>query len=680
MKKRLLLIPVTAIAVIAGIWTQKPVTAKAADDFVIVLDPGHDATHVGARGYGLKEEELNMKIALSCKAELEKYDGVKVYLTHPTIDCGLPGSSTRECLYSRPDYAKSVGASLYVSLHNNAGMDTSGHEVYYPNANYIPEFNVEGAALAQCISDKLSDIGINDRGIHTRDSNGDEDDETNWYDDGSRADYYAVIRGSKKNGFIGLIVEHAYISNANDASLLGDDNMLALMGQADAQGIAEYYGFAKKSGIIYSNDRWGMYNDGELQSDYNGLSSNNNGWWKITNGYVDFDYTGIVYDEERGWWYVKDGAVQFGYNGLKYNENGWWKITNGYVDFEYTGVAYGEESGWWYVKDGAVQFGYNGLKSNENGWWKITDGYADFGYTGITYDEERGWWYVKDGAVQFEYNGLKYNENGWWKITDGYVDFEYTGVAYGEESGWWYVKDGAVQFGYNGIKSNENGWWMITDGYVDFGYTGLLYDEESGSWYYIEDGKVRFDYTGLVKHNDSLYYVDKGLMNMNYSGEYKSDGHTYVITNGYVTQVKHSWDDGVTVTEATCTDNGIIRYTCKSCDETKEEVIKAKGHEYSWVVAKPATTSEEGLEEYKCLVCGDVKETRKLEKLQAEGDKKTDNNNVSDKNITDKDVADKDIANKNITDKISSDNKASADNKQIDRSTKEDVISSVNNQ
>ena len=499
MKKRLLLIPVTAIAVIAGIWTQKPVTAKAADDFVIVLDPGHDATHVGARGYGLKEEELNMKIALSCKAELEKYDGVKVYLTHPTIDCGLPGSSTRECLYSRPDYAKSVGASLYVSLHNNAGMDTSGHEVYYPNANYIPEFNVEGAALAQCISDKLSDIGINDRGIHTRDSNGDEDDETNWYDDGSRADYYAVIRGSKKNGFIGLIVEHAYISNANDASLLGDDNMLALMGQADAQGIAEYYGFAKKSGLRIGNDDiWHMYSDGDIVSDYTGMAEN-----------------------------------------------------------------------------------------------------------------EYGWWYMSNGALDLNYTGMARNEYGWWYINKGLLDSEYTGIA-----------------------SNEY-----------------------GEWYFV-DGVIAYDYTD----------------------EIEADGHTYVITNGYVTQVKHSWDDGVTVTEATCTDNGIIRYTCKSCDETKEEVIKAKGHEYSWVVAKPATTSEEGLEEYKCLVCGDVKETRKLEKLQAEGDKKTDNNNVSDKNITDKDVADKDIANKNITDKISSDNKASADNKQIDRSTKDDVISSVNNQ
>ena len=543
MKKRLLLIPVTAIAVIAGIWTQKPVTAKAADDFVIVLDPGHDATHVGARGYGLKEEELNMKIALSCKAELEKYDGVKVYLTHPTIDCGLPGSSTRECLYSRPDYAKSVGASLYVSLHNNAGMDISGHEVYYPNANYIPEFNVEGAALAQCISDKLSDIGINDRGIHTRDSNGDEDDETNWYNDGSRADYYAVIRGSKKNGFIGLIVEHAYISNANDASLLGDDNMLALMGQADAQGIAEYYGFAKKSGLRIGNDDiWHMYSDGDIVSDYTGMAENEYGWWMLTDGSINFDYTGMA-ENQYGWWYISNGAL----------------------DLSYTGMA----------------------------------------------ENEYGWWYMSNGALDLNYTGMARNEYGWWYINKGLLDSEYTGIA-----------------------SNEY-----------------------GEWYFV-DGVIAYDYTD----------------------EIEADGHTYVITNGYVTQVKHSWDDGVTVTEATCTDNGIIRYTCKSCDETKEEVIKAKGHEYSWVVAKPATTSEEGLEEYKCLVCGDVKETRKLEKLQAEGDKKTDNNNVSDKNITDKDVVDKDIANKNITDKISSDNKASADNKQIDRSTKDDVISSVNNQ
>ncbi len=653
MKKRLLLIPVTAIAVIAGIWTQKPVTAKAADDFVIVLDPGHDATHVGARGYGLKEEELNMKIALSCKAELEKYDGVKVYLTHPTIDCGLPGSSTRECLYSRPDYAKSVGASLYVSLHNNAGMDTSGHEVYYPNANYIPEFNVEGAALAQCISDKLSDIGINDRGIHTRDSNGDEDDGTNWYNDGSRADYYAVIRGSKKNGFIGLIVEHAYISNANDASLLGDDNMLELMGQADAQGIAEYYGFTKKSGLRIGNDDiWHMYSDGDIVSDYTGMAENEYGWWMLTDGSINFDYTGMA-ENQYGWWYISNGALDLSYTGMAENEYGWWYMSNGVLDLSYTGMAL-NQYGWWYMNNGIVDLSYTGMALNEYGWWYMSNGSFDLSYTGMA-ENEYGWWYMSNGALDLSYTGMALNRYGWWYMSNGSFDLSYTGMAE-NEYGWWYMSNGALDLNYTGMARNEYGWWYINKGLLDSEYTGIA-SNEYGEWYFV-DGVIAYDYTG----------------------EIEADGHTYVITNGYVTQVKHSWDDGVTVTEATCTDNGIIRYTCKSCDETKEEVIKAKGHEYSWVVAKPATTSEEGLEEYKCLVCGDVKETRKLEKLQAEGDKKTDNNNVSDKNITDKDVADKDIANKNITDKISSDNKASADNKQIDRSTKDDVISSVNNQ
>ena len=653
MKKRLLLIPVTAIAVIAGIWTQKPVTAKAADDFVIVLDPGHDATHVGARGYGLKEEELNMKIALSCKAELEKYDGVKVYLTHPTIDCGLPGSSTRECLYSRPDYAKSVGASLYVSLHNNAGMDTSGHEVYYPNANYIPEFNVEGAALAQCISDKLSDIGINDRGIHTRDSNGDEDNETNWYNDGSRADYYAVIRGSKKNGFIGLIVEHAYISNANDASLLGDDNMLALMGQADAQGIAEYYGFAKKSGLRIGNDDiWHMYSDGDIVSDYTGMAENEYGWWMLTDGSINFDYTGMA-ENQYGWWYISNGALDLSYTGMAENEYGWWYMSNGALDLSYTGMAL-NQYGWWYMNNGIVDLSYTGMALNEYGWWYMSNGIFDLSYTGMA-ENEYGWWYMSNGALDLSYTGMAENEYGWWYMSNGALDLSYTGMAL-NQYGWWYMSNGVLDLNYTGMARNEYGWWYINKGLLDSEYTGIA-SNEYGEWYFV-DGVIAYDY----------------------SGEIEADGHTYVITNGYVTQVKHSWDDGVTVTEATCTDNGIIRYTCKSCDETREEVIKAKGHEYSWVVAKPATTSEEGLEEYKCLVCGDVKETRKLEKLQAEGDKKTDNNNVSDKNITDKDVADKDIANKNITDKISSDNKASADNKQIDRSTKDDVISSVNNQ
>ena len=66
--------------------------------------------------------------------------------------------------------------------------------------------------------------------MYTRDSDGEEDDDTNWYPDGSRADYYSVIRNSKYNGVPGIIVEHAYLSDAGDTHVfLSNDNMLVRM-------------------------------------------------------------------------------------------------------------------------------------------------------------------------------------------------------------------------------------------------------------------------------------------------------------------------------------------------------------------------------------------------------------------------------------------------------------------
>ena len=169
----------------------------------------------------------------------------------------------------------------------------------------------------------------------------------------------------------------------------------------------------------------------------NGLKPADNGvWYLYRDGNIVYGYTGIVYDEAVGWWYVENGAVNFEYNGLKSNENGWWKIRDGAVDFDYTGIVYDEAVGWWYVENGAVSFGYNGLKNNENGWWKIRDGAVDFGYTGIANDETVGWWYVENGAVNLGYNSLSENEYGLWKVTNGTVDFgfngqiEYEGIVY----------------------------------------------------------------------------------------------------------------------------------------------------------------------------------------------------------------------------------------------------------
>ena len=57
--------------------------ADSNGNMVIVLDPGHGGGDPGASNstYGLQEAKVNDQIAIYANAELEKYKGVKVYLT-----------------------------------------------------------------------------------------------------------------------------------------------------------------------------------------------------------------------------------------------------------------------------------------------------------------------------------------------------------------------------------------------------------------------------------------------------------------------------------------------------------------------------------------------------------------------------------------------------------------------
>ena len=217
-------------------------------NIVIVLDPGHDSTHIGASANGLHEEQLTYKIALYCKAELENYAGVTVYLTRGEA-CPYPGTSSGDCNINRVNYAKSVGANAYISIHLNSSSSASakGAEVYYPNANYNQYAYYIGNGLAEAILTKLAALGLNNRGTKIKNSS----DTT--YPDGSVADYYSVIRNSKLNGIAGIIIEHAFITNADDASLLSSEYGLMALGVADANGIVAYCGLQQKAAIELSN-------------------------------------------------------------------------------------------------------------------------------------------------------------------------------------------------------------------------------------------------------------------------------------------------------------------------------------------------------------------------------------------------------------------------------------------
>ena len=70
----------------------------------------------------------------------------------------------------------------------------------------------------------------------------------------------------------------------------------------------------------------------------------------------------------------------------------------------------------------------------------------------------------------------------------------------------------------------------------------------------------------------------------------------------------HDWDEGTVIKEPTCTEGGVMLYTCRNDeDHTKTEFIAALGHEISdeLVPAKEATCTEDGnVAYYECTVCG----------------------------------------------------------------------------
>lgn len=246
---------------------EKGRAATRASNRIIVLDPGHDATHAGAQGNGLREEVLSLKIATYCKAELEQYAGVTVYLTRGSA-CPYPGTSSTVCNRRRiQDAVNNKKASVYVSLHMNSSEASSanGAEVYYPNSSWKPGVGAEGKGLAQEIQNKLAALGLSNRGIKFKDS-----DDGGKYDDGSVADYFTVQNECKELGIPGLIVEHAFISNSSDANnFLKTEAGLKKLGVADAAGIAAYYGLSKTGNLTLDTTKYA----GEVGDIYQFLAS-----------------------------------------------------------------------------------------------------------------------------------------------------------------------------------------------------------------------------------------------------------------------------------------------------------------------------------------------------------------------------------------------------------------------
>jgi len=214
----------------------------------VVLDPGHGGSDSGAtRSWNeltYVERDINLKIAQACKEKLETYEGVTVYMTRND-------NNTTLSLTDRTNYAKSVNADVFISLHINStstvSTTTRGAEVIIPNENYNKEIHNAANELGNAILKTLEELGIHNRGTWSRDTTIGE-----IYPDGTPADYYTVIYNSKINGIPGMIVEHAYISNEEDCrNYLGSEEMIRNIGIQDAIAIASYYNLQMSGTHIY---------------------------------------------------------------------------------------------------------------------------------------------------------------------------------------------------------------------------------------------------------------------------------------------------------------------------------------------------------------------------------------------------------------------------------------------
>ena len=479
---------------------------RAATRLVVVLDPGHGGYDPGAIANGTNEKTLTLKIAKYCKAALEKNGRIQVYMTRESDTSVGGATNASDDLKNRVSFAASKNADLFVSIHlNSAGAAAYGAEVYYPNSNYRSDIGQEGQKLASSIQKQLVDLGLYNRGVKVRQS---ENGST--YPDGSVQDYYAVIHQSKRNGFPGIIVEHAFLTNASDyQKYLSSDEKLKTLGEADAKGIIEYINNNVKFGSWHQNGSQWMF------AYYNGTYAKNC-WEKIDGYWYHFDGNGIM---QTGWlniggtWYYlnpSSGAMATGW--LKLGDV--WYYLNPSSGTMATGwLKVGNT--WYYMNpsNGAMQTGW--LDLNGTKYYLKSDGAMATTWVKIG----NTWYYMNPSSGAMQTGWLKLGSTWYYLNADGTMAADnWIGDYYVNADGAWVPgKEKPVD---KWINTSGRWWYRHADG----SYTKSNWEQIGNQWFYFD--KDGWMVTGWLKLSDTWYY-------MNTSGARVSNCWTWVGNSCY---------------------------------------------------------------------------------------------------------------------------------------------------
>lgn len=206
---------------------------RADEPLVIVLDPGHGGENLGGQYEEYVEKEINPIVARAMKEELEKYEGVTVYLTHEEdLDMSIK---------DRAAFAKEKNADFLFCLHFNMSVkhDLFGAEVWIPASG---EFYAKGYAFAEIQMQEFTDLGLYSRGIKTRLNDEDQN-------------YYGILRYCTQEGIPSVLIEHCHLDHAADQPFYqNDEEKLKEFGRRDATAVAKYFRLkSEELGVDYSN-------------------------------------------------------------------------------------------------------------------------------------------------------------------------------------------------------------------------------------------------------------------------------------------------------------------------------------------------------------------------------------------------------------------------------------------
>jgi N-acetylmuramoyl-L-alanine amidase CwlD len=193
-------------------WKYGPAPPASANPHLIVLDPGHGGSDVGAAHNGLTEKIITLDVSDRLRSILISR-GWQVRMTRDTDrDVYAPNDSAHDELQARCDIANNAGARMFVSIHVNSftSSDLSGTTTYY--------YKGIDRGLAAAVQRRLiAALGTKD--------------------DGVRKENFYVIHHSTMPA---ILIETAFLSNQGDAELLRSPEFLQRIAAAIADGINDY--------------------------------------------------------------------------------------------------------------------------------------------------------------------------------------------------------------------------------------------------------------------------------------------------------------------------------------------------------------------------------------------------------------------------------------------------------